>query len=261
MDELRTPFFVIACVLLLLAWLAELGSSILPNGVAVTTGQLVESAKAELVKDPDIDDPDEVIADMRDQLQNSAEAPKPPGIGIPYTALLDGLLVFSVAMTALALIVPERVQGKVQGIAALIVSIVALLLGIVMIFAGIGLVLLMIGLLFAVPFGTIAYMVKFAFFDRSTAEIILSWVMLLKLGFVLFLVLAHQRFLQNKSLVLLIVTSLVASFVVGFLQAFPPLPLVSITDAIGGIIAAVLAVIWAIFFLIFAVVSVFRAVT
>jgi VanZ family protein len=82
----------------------------------------------------------------------------------------------------------------------------------------------------------------------------------LKLGFVVCLLLAHQRFLQNKGLVLLVLTSLLANLIIGFLHNFVPLPLVSITDAIGAIVVAILAVIWALVLLIFAIISIIKAI-
>lgn len=48
-----------------------------------------------------------------------------PGYGIPYVALLDGLLLFTVGLMGIALVVPERVHGRVQGIATLVVSLLS----------------------------------------------------------------------------------------------------------------------------------------
>jgi VanZ family protein len=84
--------------------------------------------------------------------------------------------------------------------------------------------------------------------------------MALKLGFAVCLVLAQQRFLQNKGLVLIILTSLLATFIISVLHSFVPGFLVSITDNIAGIIVALLAAIWAVAFLIGAVMSVTKAV-
>jgi hypothetical protein len=84
--------------------------------------------------------------------------------------------------------------------------------------------------------------------------------MALKIGFVVCLVLAHQRFLQNKGLVLIVLTSLLANLIISFLHNFAPGILVSITDAIGAIVVGILAVIWAIVLLVFASISIVRAV-
>ena len=82
--------------------------------------------------------------------------------------------------------------------------------------------------------------------------------MLLKIGFAVCLVIAHQRFLQNRGLVLIVLTSLVAGIVVSFLHGFVPLILVSITDAVAAIIIGIIAVIWAIVLLVGSLVSVFK---
>ena len=84
--------------------------------------------------------------------------------------------------------------------------------------------------------------------------------MTLKFGFIVCLILAHQRFLQNKGLVLIVLTSLLANLIIGFLHNFVPGPLVSITDAIGAIIVGILAVIWAIVLLIFSIISIIKAI-
>jgi hypothetical protein len=72
---------------------------------------------------------------------------------------------------------------------------------------------------------------------------------MLKLAFAACLILAHQRFIQNKGLVLIILTSLAANIIVSFLNGLAPAPLVSITDGIAAIVVFVLVVLWAAFFL------------
>jgi len=72
--------------------------------------------------------------------------------------------------------------------------------------------------------------------------------------------LAHPRFLQNKGLVLIILTSLAANIIISFAHAIVPVPLVSITDAIAAIIVFVLVVLWAGFFLVGSISSIVKAV-
>ena len=83
---------------------------------------------------------------------------------------------------------------------------------------------------------------------------------MLKLAFAACLILAHQRFIQNKGLVLIILTSLAANIIVSFLYGFVPVPLVSITDSIATIVVFVLVLVWAAFFLVGSIVSVVKAV-
>ena len=49
------------------------------------------------------------------------------GLGIPYLALVDGLLFYMVALMVLALILPGRVHGALQGLLTFIVSLLTAL--------------------------------------------------------------------------------------------------------------------------------------
>jgi hypothetical protein len=109
-------------------------------------------------------------------------------------------------------------------------------------------------------FGTIAYFAIWAHFDTSGAQAALSLIMTLKIVFAVCLVLAHQRFLQNKGFVLIIITSFVSNLIVAFLQGLVPGFLVSITDDIAAIIVCILAIIWAIVYLIGGIISVVRVI-
>jgi VanZ family protein len=224
LEQLRRPFFIASLACLALALVVELGSSAL-------LGQ----------------------GGLADQLDLPT-----PGYGVPYLALLDGLLLLTVSLIALALLLPERIHGRAQGIVTLVASILFLLGAIVAAIASLIALILMVSLFLAPIFGTIAYMAMFSHFDRSGAAVALSMAMFLKILFALFLVLGHQRFLQNKSLVLVTLTSLIATWLVGFLQAFPPGILASITDALAGLVVAILAIIWAILYLLFSIFSVIR---
>jgi hypothetical protein len=226
-ESLRTPFFVVAVLALVLVVLVELAS----------VGFLGTATIAP--------------AGYRDL--------PTPGYGIPYLALLDGLLLFTVVLMAVSLVVPERVHGRVQGIVTLIFSLLLLLGAILLIFVAIGLLILMVSLLLAVPFGTIAYMAAFSHFSVGAARGTLGALMTLKLVFAVCLVLAQQRFLENKGLVLLILTSLLANIIVSFLHGFVPGFLVSITDDIGAIVVGILAAIWALVFLIGSIPAVIKA--
>jgi len=220
-ERLRIHFFVVALVALAFAVLLELGSLL-----------FVQSPQDE-----------------------------PPGLGIAYMALVDGPLLFTVALMALALVIRENLQGRIQGIATLIFSIVIIIAGIVMIIFAIAALLLMVGLLLAIPFGPLAYAaLGFASFPRGTASTFLSLIMLLKIVFAICLVLAELRFLQMRGLVVTILLSFVANIVVSFLQGFPPGFLVSVTDAIAAIIVGIVGVILAIVMLVFAVVAVIRII-
>jgi hypothetical protein len=249
MDKLRRPFFIASLVCLVLVVLVELGSSVfLPT--RAPDRQTLEAA----IRDEGAQDD----VDIQEVLAVQRENPPTPGLGIPYLALLDALLLLTLGLMGASLIIPERVHGRVQGVVTLVGAVVALLAGLAMLFAAIGLLFLMAGLFTAAPFGTIAYLAVWGFFNRPGAGGTLGLIMLLKVVAAVCLPLAHLRFLQNKGLVLLVLTSLLATAIVGFLHGLVPIVLVSITDALGAIIVAVLALIWAVVLLIGSLVSIVK---
>ena len=227
LEDLRKPFFIVSLICIGLAVLVELGS------MAVISNTTSAAA--------------------------SLEAPT-PGRGIPTLALLDGLVFYATIIMGLALIIPERIQGRLQGIVTLVVAIILLLAAIPVVIGEITLLILMVSLLLSPPFGTIAYLVAFGSFNTDGARIAISTIMLLKILFAIFLILAHQRFLQNKGLMLIIITSFVATFVLGFLQSFVPGILVSITDDIGAIIICILAIIWDLIYVLGGIISVVKII-
>lgn len=250
MEKLRTPLFLVAVALMLLAVMVEIGASfVLPaEGEVALAGVLAE---AQLPDDSEVDLDD--LADLR------RDNPTPPGLAIRDMALLDGLLLFTVGLMAAALLIGERLHGRLQGIASLIVSFLVLLASIKAIFLALAKLIVMVSLFLAPPFGTLAYLAIYGFFNRGGAAAALSLLMLLKLGFVVCLVLAQQRFLQNKGLMLIVLTSLLANLVTAFLHGLVPIFLVSITDAVAAIVAGILALVWALVFLVSAIVSILKA--
>jgi hypothetical protein len=219
LDTLRRPFFIAALVLLILTVLIELGSAGLKQFNLPT-----------------------------------------PGLGVNYLALLDGLLLFSIALMSMSLLLPERVHGRVQGIVTFVFSLLMLLGAITLIFIAVQLLTLMVALFMAFPFGTAIYGAVYPpKFSLGEARAVLGTLMSLKLAFVVLLLLAHQRFIQNKGLVMIILTSLLANVILSFLHGIVPFFLVSITDAIGAIVVGILAAIWALVFLIGSIPAIIKA--
>ncbi len=251
MDKLRTPFFVIALVLAALAVASEVGSC------AVVKKSPVSAADLQSIVDG-ADLPDDAELDGGDLAKLRREKPSPPGLGIPALWVLDLLVLFTMGLIGSALLLPDRMQGRVQGCATLIVSFLLLLAGIRILFLALGKLLIMLALLLAVPFGTIAYMAIYGFFNKGGAAAVLSLLMLLKIVLVVLLILAHQRFLQNKGLVLILLFSLLATWLTGFLHAFVPGVLASITDAVAAIVNGCLGAVWALLFLIGSLVSIYK---
>jgi hypothetical protein len=177
------------------------------------------------------------------------------GQGIPSMSILDGLIFYAILVMAIALILPERFQSNIQGIATLIVALLLLLACIIRIFVDLQLLFLMLGLLLAFPFGTIAYLAIWGHFDTGSARIALSLIMFLKIAFSICLIVAQQRFLKNKGLVLIILTSFAANLLIAFLYGLVPGFLVSILDVVAAIVVCVLAVVWIIVYMIGGVIS------
>lgn len=84
---------------------------------------------------------------------------------VPIRAILGGS-----PSIGFALIFPERVVGRLQGIITLLFAILMLVGTVLAIFAIVALLLLMISLLIAVPFGTIAYLAKWGTFNTTEAR-------------------------------------------------------------------------------------------
>ena len=225
LDTLRKPFFIVALILIALTAIVEAGS-----------GAKLSSASMTLA------------------------GASTPGKGILSLALLDALLLFTVILIGFSIVIPERVQGRIQGIVTLIFSLLLLFGAVAMLIETFVLLTLMLSLLLAPIFGTVAYLVAFGTFQTGPARVTLGLLMTLKLAFAACLVLAHQRFLQNKGLVLLVLLSLVCTFLVSFLQGFVPGFLVSITDDIGAIVVCVVVLIFGILLLIGSIFSVIKAI-
>ena len=252
MGELRKPFFIGAVALILIAVATEIGATWFLGGMRAKADHLTS-----VLDDPSFSDYQGAInpADM-EKLNKGT----PPGRAIPAMAVLDGLVLFTVVLMGAPLFIPERIFAKVQGAATLVVSLLALIGSITGIFLTFALLILMVALFTAFPFGTIVYLIIFGFFDRTGANVTLSLLMMLKLAFAACLILAHQRFIQNKGLVLIVLTSLAANIIISFSHAIVPVPLVSITDGIAAIVVFVLVVLWAAFFLVGSIVAVTKAV-
>lgn len=216
MDSLRRPLFLVALVLIFLAVLVEVSSVAFLGSAAPSDLSALES----------------------------------PGLGISSLAVVDGILLFSIGLMALGLVIPARVQGRIQGIVNFIFFLLLLLAAIGLVVMAIIALTMMVTLLLAVPFGTIAYMVAFADFNVGAARGTLGTIMTLKLAFAVFLILANPRFLQVKGLVLLVLLSLLANIIVSFLHGLGPAFIVSILDALAAIIVGIIGAIWALVSLI-----------
>jgi hypothetical protein len=221
--ELRLPFFIVACICLLLALLVEIA-----GGQAFTSLFFTD-------KDT-------------------------PGHAINALALVDGVLLYSLFWMLLSIVFPRGVTGRAQGCITLFVSFFGCLGTLALIFAAFALLMLMLSLLVAVPFGTIIYLAAWGHFARGAAASTLALVMILKIAFLILLVVAHQRFLQNKGLLVLVGVSLGLTWLIGFVHAFLPIILVSIGDQLMALVICIVAAIWLLLLLIGALIATIKAI-
>lgn len=264
MEALRKPFFFAALILLVLMLLLELGSlpfiqrpTVPSSGSALNLSNIKTSLHQAAQYLPEQQQEqlntsiDQLSADDLNQAASQAQdQSRPPGLGVPYLALLEGLLLFTIGLMAAGLLYKEQVQARIQGIATFVFALCMLLLAIALLIAAIASTLAMIGLLLAVFIGTIIYLIAFGSFDRGASLALLGILLFLKFCFGACMLLAERRFLQNKGLVLLFATTMLANIIVALLQSLVPGILVSITDGIAGIVVAVLAIIWSVVFLV-----------
>lgn len=242
MGTLRVPFFILAIVAAALIILIELGSPLVLGGDSAGPGLRQE------------------IEGLGATPSDTSEVDEPPGRGIGYLALVDVIMLYTVLLMGIGLLLPDRLHGRLQGILTLIGSIVLIIVSFVLAIIALVELLIMVALLFATPFGTIAYLALWGFFPRSDAAVLLSLLMFLKIVFAVTLVLAQQRFLQNKGLVLIILTSLLCNVILAFLHGLVPIILVSIVDDLAAIVFGVIAIIWGLILLIGSIPAVVKAI-
>lgn len=252
-SRLRKPFLVAALVLALLAVTVEVGAS----GLLGAVGGVGEAVLSEVT------DAAPAVAEVLPSSEAAArfsEQNRPPGLAISYLALFDALLLLALGLMAASLLIPDRALGRVSGVIMLIVSFLLIIGGILLVLLALFALILMVSLFLAFPFGTAAYMAIYGFFARGEAAAVLGLLLTFKLGLGACLVLAHQRFLQNRGLLVLLGGSLLLTFIVAFLHGLVPRPLVSITDALGAVLVGVVAVVWALVVLVGSLVAVGKSV-
>jgi hypothetical protein len=242
MGELRKPFLLLAFLAVILVVLVELGSGLLIGG-ADASAALADSARG-----------------MDVELDGVGDVSEPPGRGIAYLALIDIIALYATGLFCLSLVAPERIQGRGQGIVTLIGSIVLIVVSFFLLIIAFLELLIMVALLSAPPYGTLAYLAIWGFFPVGEASVIIGLLMFLKLAWAVLLIIAQPRFLQNKGLVLLILTSLVCTICLEFLHDLLPVIFVSILDDIGAIVFAIVGIVWGIVLLVGSIPAIVKAV-
>lgn len=265
MARLRTPIFILALILILVIVLIE-RSALSATTVAAhlppvrNGGQSPDLERALNVFTPEqkqkLDDlrQDEKTKEEMDELDEDLS-----GFGVESLQFVDAILLFTLALMTLGLVMPEYIQAKIQGLLTLIFAIVLIILAIFKILAILPKLITMVALFLSFPFGTLTYLAIYGSFPREEANAVLALIFLLKIIFGLVLLLAHQRFIENKGLVIFVLVAFVANLLVSFLYGIVPGILVSITDAIAAIVVIVIGIILAVILAIGAIISIVLA--
>lgn len=250
MGELRRWALWVAVLAILLAVLACIGA-----GFFISPPPLADRI-AMLASDPSSLPDGLSVGDLAEMSTGAfGDGANPPGLAIPYLALTTGLLLLIVLLMALPLLIGNRVGALVNGVVSLIGGLAAVIAGIGMIIVALTSLVLMVTLFLAVPFGTLAYLAVFGFFDVFTSAAVLGLVMFLQLAAIVFVMIAQPKFLGNKRLVFFLLLAVLLTFLTMLLHSIVPIILVSITDAIAAIITAVVGVLWGLMMFIGAVMA------
>lgn len=251
MDRLRPWALWLAVGLLAAATALCLGSSFLISpqalGTRIASLRTDPSAVPDGVSQDDLDD-----LDVSDFGESSLD---PPGLGIPYLALPVGLLLAIVALMALSTVIGHRNNAILTGVVNLVGGIVGLIGGIVLAIVAFVALVAMVTLFLAVPFGTLAYLAVFGFFNVGASRLALGLLLTLQIAALVLLVVAQQRVLGNKRLMFFAFLAIGLTLLTLLLHSIVPVILVSITDALAALITAVVGAIWALLMVIGGIIS------
>lgn len=250
MDRLRTPIFLLALLVIVVIVMIE-RSAVSATAVAARLPAFATGSRTTVIDNAiNVFTPAQKqrLDELRqDKASEIASLPQElSGFGVESLQFVDVFLLFSIALMTVALVVPESIQAKVQGILTLIFAIILILMAIVKVFVVIAKLITMVAMLLSFPFGTLAYMIIFGSFPRSGALAVLSLIFILKVIFGVLLILAHQGFLKDWRTIVFVLLAFIGNFIVAFLYGIVPGFLVSITDAIAAIVLIIISIIIAI---------------
>ncbi|KQZ07219.1 hypothetical protein ASD19_12245 [Microbacterium sp. Root53] len=255
MDSLRRWALWVAVAAILLAVLACVGA-----GVVVSPPPLGERIAA--LAQPGASLPEGVdagdVAAIAEDGAFGAEAEDPPGLGIPFLALPLALTLLMVGIMALPLLIGHRAGALVNGIASLVGGLGAAVAGVLLALLAFAALTTMVALFLAAPFGTLAYLAVFGFFDVGASAAILGAALVLQLAAVAFLIVAQPRMLGSKRMVFFLLLVLLLTLLTMVLHSVVPGIVVSIADALAALITAVVGAVWGFLVLIGGVVAVLK---
>ncbi|GAA1957218.1 hypothetical protein [Microbacterium deminutum] len=254
MHGLRAWALWVAFAAILLAVLACVGAGIVisPGSLQDRIGQLQSGSSSV----PEGVTPGDVQGLAPTDFGSSAA--DPPGLAIPYLALPNGLLLIIVALMVLPLLIGNRMIPLIGGIVSVLGGLVAVIGGIILAILAFVALITMVSLFLAAPFGTLAYLAIFGFFNIWASAAVLGLIMFLQLAAIVFLIVAQQSMLGNKRLVFWLLLTVLLTLVIMILHSIVPIILVSITDAIGALIVAIVGVIWGLLMFIGGIISLIK---
>lgn len=182
----------------------------------------------------------------------------PPGLGIPNLALPIGLLLCVLVLMVLATLIGHRATSIVNVVVNILGGLVGIIVGFISAIMAFTTLLMLVTLFLAAPFGTLAYLAAFGFFDVDASSTALIAILVFLIVGALFLVVAQQRVLTNKRLMFFVFLVLGLTLITLILHTIVPGILVSITDALAALITAIVAVIWGIAMLIGGIIALIK---
>ena len=250
MAQLRWPIFLLALLVILVIIMIE-RSAVSATAVAARLPAFATGSRTTAVDEAiSVFTPaqkqrlDELRQEKADEIASLPE--ELSGFGVESLQFVDGFLLFTIALMTLALVVPEAIQAKIQGVITLIFAIILIIVALIKIFVVIAKLITMVAMLLSFPFGTLAYLIIFGSFPRSGALAVLSLLFILKVIFGVLLLLAHQGFLKDWRVIIFVLLAFIGNFIVAFLYGIVPGFLVSITDAIAAIVLLIVGIVAAI---------------
>ena len=261
--KLRLPLFLLAILCIGAIFLIERGAVQATEVAGRLPAFLVSNEQPSFAQSINVFTPEqqrrlnELRQDRADEIANLPTDLS--GFGVRSLQFVDVFLLFTVLLMALGIVLSDYWHAKIQGCLTLIFAIILILFALVQLFIVIAKLITMVALLLSFPFGTIAYLIIYGSFPRAAASAVLGFLLFLRIIFVILLLLAHQRFIENKGLVIYLLIAFIGSLIVSLLYGIVPGILVSITDAIAAIILIIIGIILAILLGILALLSIVLA--
>jgi hypothetical protein len=195
-----------------------------------------------------------VALDPTELAQVAAGQHQPSPLALPSQALIDGLLLVSVAGLALPRLLPRRLPRPVPqaggarrggGLGPFLLSLAILLVSIAVAVVSIARLRYLVALYLSPPLGTLSYLLLYGSFRRGAALVTLTVLMVLKVAACFLVVRAFPRAAAKRGLGGLALTSVGATVATTVCYALAPTSLGTVVDALAAAVVALVALLWA----------------